>query len=148
MYRQLYSRYCTKAVGSKTESTKLWTQILTIPWWYTGNAFFFKRSNGLLIHYLNRHQCKFLVKDYRIYRIYIESKLKGILALLLFLYFFFKWSIVDLQYCVYICTQECIYILFYILFHHDLLRDTECRCLRYTIGLCCLSILYLVVCIC
>ena len=41
-----------------------------------------------------------------------------------------------------------IYILFQILFHYGLLQDIEYSSLNYTVGLCCLPILYTVVCIC
>ena len=39
------------------------------------------------------------------------------------------------------------YILFQILFHYKLLEDIEYGSLYYTVGPCCLSILYMVVCI-
>ena len=38
--------------------------------------------------------------------------------------------------------------LFHIFFHYDLLRDIEYSSLCYTVGPCCLSILYIVGCIC
>ena len=41
-----------------------------------------------------------------------------------------------------------IYILFNILFHYDLLQDIEYSSLCYTVGPCCLPILYIVACIC
>ena len=41
-----------------------------------------------------------------------------------------------------------IYILFQILFHYSLLQDIEYSSLCCTVGPCCLSILYIVVCIC
>ena len=41
-----------------------------------------------------------------------------------------------------------IYILFLILFHYGLSQDIENSSLHYTVGPCCLSILYIVVCIC
>ena len=41
-----------------------------------------------------------------------------------------------------------IYILFQILFNYRLLQDTEYSFLCYTLGSCCLSILYIVVCSC
>ena len=41
-----------------------------------------------------------------------------------------------------------IYILFHILFHYDLLQDIEYTSMCYTIELCHLSILYIIVCIC
>ena len=41
--------------------------------------------------------------------------------------------------------QFYIYFLFQILFHYSLLQDTDCSPLCYTIGLCCLSILYIVI---
>ena len=40
------------------------------------------------------------------------------------------------------------YILFQILFHYKLLQVIECSSLSYTVGPCCLSILYIVVYIC
>ena len=78
---------------------------------------------------------------------------------------FLNWSVVDLQ-ChvslsytakwfshiniytyIYICTY--IYIkLFQILFPYRLLQNIEYSPLCYTVGPCCLSILYIVVCIC
>ena len=39
------------------------------------------------------------------------------------------------------------YILFHIHFHYSLLQDIEYNSLFYTVGSCCLSILYIVVCI-
>ena len=41
-----------------------------------------------------------------------------------------------------------VYILFHILFHYGLLQDIKYSSLCYTVGPCCLSILYIVVCIC
>ena len=41
-----------------------------------------------------------------------------------------------------------IFVLFQILFHYRLLQDIEYSCLCYIVGPCCLSILYMVVCIC
>ena len=41
----------------------------------------------------------------------------------------------------------CIYILFHIIFHCALLEDTEYSSLCYMVEPCCLSILYIVVCI-
>ena len=41
-----------------------------------------------------------------------------------------------------------IYILFQILFHYRLLQDIEYSSLSYTVGPCCLSILYIEMCIC
>ena len=77
---------------------------------------------------------------------------------------FFNWSIFNLQCCdsfkhtakwfsyiyiythIYVCIY--IYILFQILFHYRLSQDTEYSSLCYTVGLCCLPILYIVVCTC
>ena len=42
----------------------------------------------------------------------------------------------------------CLYILFQILFHYRLLQDIDYSSLCYTVGPCCLPILYIVVCIC
>ena len=41
-----------------------------------------------------------------------------------------------------------IYIFFQILFHYRFLQDTEYSSLCYTVGPCCLSILWIVVCVC
>ena len=41
-----------------------------------------------------------------------------------------------------------IYIVFYIIFHYGLSQDIEFSFLCYTVGPCCLSILYIIVCIC
>ena len=49
----------------------------------------------------------------------------------------------DLYIYIYIYTH----MIFHILFHYRLLKDIEYSSLSYT-GLCCLSILYIVVCIC
>ena len=48
--------------------------------------------------------------------------------------------------CIYICMY--VYILFHILFRYRLLQDIEYSSLCYTVDPCCLSILYIVVCIC
>ena len=78
-------------------------------------------------------------------------------------FFFFYWSIVDLQsfrciakwfihinmcLCMYIYIHMYICIPFQILFHCRLLQDIDYRSLCYTVGLCCLAILYIVLCIC
>ena len=66
----------------------------------------------------------------------------------------FYWSIVGLQCCVnFHWTAEWfsytyVYIPFHILFHYGLLQDIECSSLCCTVGSCCLSILYIIVCIC
>ena len=41
-----------------------------------------------------------------------------------------------------------VYILFHILSHYGLSQDIEYSSLGYTVGPCCLSILYIIVCIC
>ena len=69
---------------------------------------------------------------------------------------FFKsyWHIVDLQCCVNFCSTAKwlsytdIYILFHILFHCDLSQDIEYSSPCSTVGPCCLSILYIIVCLC
>ena len=68
---------------------------------------------------------------------------------------FLNWSIVNLQSVSFRCTAVIqlyiyihIYILFQILFHYRLWQITEYSSLCYTVGPCCLSILYIVVCIC
>ena len=66
--------------------------------------------------------------------------------------FLFYWCIADLQCCVnFFCTAKWfsytyIYIhsFFNILFHHGLSQDIEYSSLCYTIGPCCLSILYII----
>ena len=65
----------------------------------------------------------------------------------------FYWSRVDLQCCDFCSTAEWlshtnIYILFHFLFHDDLSQDIGYSCLCYTVGPCCLSILYVIVRIC
>ena len=65
----------------------------------------------------------------------------------------FYWSIFDLQCCVnFYCTAKWfsythIYILFHILFYYSLSQDIEYSSLCWTVGHCCLSILYIIVCI-
>ena len=65
----------------------------------------------------------------------------------------FYWSTVDLQCCVNFCctakgpSYTYIYILFHSLFHYGLSQDTEYSSLCYTVGPCCSSILYIIVCI-
>ena len=76
---------------------------------------------------------------------------------------FFNWSIADIQcfvsfwctvkwfsyiyiiYIKYICTYT--HIVFHILFLYGLSQDIEYCSLCYTVGLCCPSILYIIVCI-
>ena len=71
----------------------------------------------------------------------------------------FYWSIVDLWCCVdfhytarwfiyIIHTYIYIYILFILLSISGLSQDIEYSSLCYTVGHCCLSILYIIVCIC
>ena len=72
----------------------------------------------------------------------------------LFFNYFLNWSVVNLQcYVSFRCTAKWFsytytYILFQILFHYRLLQDIEYRSLCYIVGPCCLSILYIQVCIC
>ena len=67
--------------------------------------------------------------------------------------FSFYWSTVDLQHCVnFCCTGKWllytyIYMLFYILFLYSLSQDVEYCSPCYTIEPCCLSILYVILCI-
>ena len=44
--------------------------------------------------------------------------------------------------CVYVCMYICIYMLFQIIFHNRLFQEIEYHSLCYTVGPCCLSILY------
>ena len=64
----------------------------------------------------------------------------------------FCWNIVDSQCCLnFGCTTKWfsyIYSYFNILFCYDLSQDTEYSSLCYTVGPCCLSILYITACIC
>ena len=74
-----------------------------------------------------------------------------------FSFFLFKnlfyWRIVDWKYCVnFYCTAKWlsytfIYIVFHILFNYGLSQDIEYNSLCYTVGPC-LSILYIIACIC
>ena len=52
-----------------------------------------------------------------------------------------NWTHMDICVCVCVCVCVCI------LFHCALLQDIEYSSLCYAVGLCCLSILYIVVCI-
>ena len=71
------------------------------------------------------------------------------------LVFFSNWSIVDLQCFVNFCCTAVIqlyiyiyiHIIFYILFHYGLSQDTKYSSLCYTVGPCCLTILYVIICI-
>ena len=70
--------------------------------------------------------------------------------LCILLYLFFYWSRVDLPCCAsFRCTAKWFsYIYtFQILFHYTLLQDIEYSSLCNTVGPCCLSILYIVVCV-
>ena len=64
---------------------------------------------------------------------------------------FLSWDMLDLQYSVsFRCQQSDFYfsVLFSILFHYSLLQNIQYSSLCYTVSPCCLSILYMVVCIC
>ena len=57
----------------------------------------------------------------------------------------------DLQYCVsFRCQQSDFYfsVLFSIIFHYSLLQNIQYSSLCYTVSPCCLSILYVVLCMC
>ena len=77
-------------------------------------------------------------------------------SMLLFtcLFIAFYWNIIDSQCCVNLsCIAKWfsfldIYILFHILFRYGLSKGTDYSPLYYTVGACCLSILYVIVCIC
>ena len=68
--------------------------------------------------------------------------------------FFLNWSIADLQCCANFCcttkwfSYTYVYILFHILFHYCLSQDIEYSLLCSTVRPCCVSILYIIVCIC
>ena len=69
-------------------------------------------------------------------------------GLLIFFKLIFYWSIVDLCYVNFCCTANWLsYTHIYILFHCDLSQDIEYSFLCYTVGPCCFSILYVIVCI-
>ena len=71
-----------------------------------------------------------------------------------FFFNLFHWSLVDLQCCADLCctaewlSHPYICILFHILFLCILSQDIKYSSLCYTVELCCLSILYIIVCIC
>ena len=81
----------------------------------------------------------------------LSIKRGGFLGASILLFFFFYWSIVDLQCCVNFCciakwvTYTNIYIPFHTLFHDGLSQDSEYSSLCVTVGPCCLSILHIVV---
>ena len=65
----------------------------------------------------------------------------------------FYWSIVVYNVVLVSAVQHndsviYVYILFYILFHYGLSQNIEYSFLCYTVGTCCLSILYIIVYIC
>ena len=79
------------------------------------------------------------------------------LCLFLFFILFYLFIFIDVQLIYKVelvsCVQQSdsvihIYILFHILFYYGLLQDVEYSSLGHTVGPCCLSILYVVVCIC
>ena len=65
-------------------------------------------------------------------------------------FWFFNWSVVDLQCCVHFwwTAKWLSFTYIYILFPYGLLQDIESSSLCYTVGPCCLSILCKVVYIC
>ena len=56
-------------------------------------------------------------------------------------------SAIHICVCIYIHTHV-LYICFHILFHYGLLQTIEYSALYYTVGVCCLFIIYITVCIC
>ena len=70
------------------------------------------------------------------------------------IFLFFNWSKIEFQCCMNFCctvkwlSYTYICILFHILCHYGLSQDIESSSLCYTVGPCCLSILYIPVCIC
>ena len=48
----------------------------------------------------------------------------------------------------YLLLYMCIHIIFHIHFHYGVSQNIEYGSLCYTVGLCCLSVLYIIVCIC
>ena len=59
-----------------------------------------------------------------------------------------RWVLYQLSYQGSPYTYIHIHLFFNILFHYGLLQDTEYSSLCYTVGPCCLPILYMVVCFC
>ena len=68
-----------------------------------------------------------------------------VLENVLILFFYFYWSVVDLECCVNFAVQKSDSDI-YILFHYGLSQDIQYSSLCYTVGPCCLSILYIIVC--
>ena len=59
-----------------------------------------------------------------------------------------KYREFTMLYYFLVYSRVIIYMYIFFLFHHSLLQDIEYSSLCYTVGSCCLSILYLVTCIC
>ena len=94
-------------------------------------------SNAACVFLLSQTQYFFLILDSFL------KTLKTFLFLLLLIYHVVLISAVQQSDSViHIC------ILFLILFHYGLSQDIESSSLCYTVGPCCLSILYILVCIC
>ena len=127
----------------------------------------FKKKNKSITHnppFIINHCSYFLVFFFErwnthIVRIHVQFFFKCRSS---FFNLFINWSIVNLQCCVgFRCIAKWfsyiynwiyilnVYIFFFrFFFHYRLLQGIECSFLCYTIGSCCLFILYIVVCIC
>ena len=64
-----------------------------------------------------------------------------------------SYLVIFINICIYILFHILylyvyMYILFHIHFHYDLSQESEYDSLGFTVGPCCLSILYIIVCLC